>query len=229
MNHKIVSFYAKDLPEEIAILQKKVFEKFNLELEQVCFDTSSHLHSGAINKYVRENNDWDSISIFDIDCIPIEANCIDRAIDIIKDGNTVYGNAQIGNSYVFIGASFLNFTREVWNKVVPLWDNPITPNLSSDVFYSAPYPNPKGDVVVHDVGEIFLREAERAGSSVVVAYPTHVHGNPDWKYGPYQYFGDRKFEYGIGTEFESGTYHNFQIRFQNRQAFFVDYCKKILE
>jgi len=134
MNHKIVSFYAKDLPEEIAILQKKVFEKFNLELEQVCFDTSSHLHSGAINKYVRENNDWDSISIFDIDCIPIEANCIDRAIDIIKDGNTVYGNAQIGNSYVFIGASFLNFTREVWNKVVPLWDNPITPNLSSDVF-----------------------------------------------------------------------------------------------
>ena len=37
MNHKIVSFYGNDLPNEIILLQKKVFDFFEIDVEQIPF------------------------------------------------------------------------------------------------------------------------------------------------------------------------------------------------
>ena len=72
--HKVVSFYKDDLPAELIEAQKKVFEYFNIKLQQVSFsgfytelphkgliDNDCHAH--AIERYLINNNDWDSIVI----------------------------------------------------------------------------------------------------------------------------------------------------------------------
>jgi len=224
MKHKIVSFYGNDLPLEIIQLQKKVFNLFEIDVEQVPFsdDSMSDRHAFAIESYLSSNNDWDSITLFDVDCIPITKDCVSRAIDIISDDNTLYGNVQASNVFdinpyktpPFAAPSFLNFTRKFWEES----------NCKS--FYFTHYPNPDGHMTEVDVAEKFTRENEKQGRKIVLAYPTHCHTNHTWTYDGS--FGYRKFGLGNGTEFESGTFHNYQIRIPDKQTVFVNYCKKLL-
>ena len=43
MNHKIVSFYGNDLPNEIILLQKKVFNFFEIDVEQIPFKNKCNI------------------------------------------------------------------------------------------------------------------------------------------------------------------------------------------
>jgi hypothetical protein len=56
MKHKVISLYKSDIDYTIVELQKKVFDYFSIPLEQISFDG---MHSTAIEKYVKNNNDWD--------------------------------------------------------------------------------------------------------------------------------------------------------------------------
>lgn len=223
MKHKLVSFYGNDLPTIIPQLQKKVFEFFNLELEQIPLaDHGNDRHSNAIEKYLNENSDWDFISIFDVDCIPINENCIPLALYNILDENTIYGNAQASNVFdhniyktpPFIGASFINFSRKIWEES----------NCKS--FKFTLYPNPEGHITEVDVAEKFTRENEKQGRKIILKYPTKIVTRPSWNFkGYYDY---PEFEYGEGTEFESHTFHNFIIRIPTAQQTFINYCNTLL-
>lgn len=224
MKHKIISFYGNDLPKEIIELQKKVFDLFEIEMEQIPFvdNTNPDRHAIAIENYLTSNNDWDSVTLFDVDCIPIDRDCIKRAIEIIKDDETLYGNAQASNVFdinpyktpPFAAPSFLSFTRKFWE------------NSNCKNFKFTHYPNPDGHITEVDVAEKFTRENEKQGRKIVLAYPTKTIADFTWQYDGS--FGYRKFNYGNGTEFDSGTFHNFQIRVPDKQIVFVDYCKKLL-
>ena len=216
--HKIISLYQNNLPQEVINSQRKVFEKFGIELEQICFEGA---HADAISNSLNRLS-WDSISIFDVDCIPITKDCIDRAKEIIND-TTIYGNAQSSNTMAhnvhksppYAGPMFLNFNRK-------LWETSVCKN-----FNFRRYPNPEGFDVEADVAEVFSRENEKQGRVVKLAYPTHCYDkNPPWE--NVGKFGWKPFKFGRGMEYESGTYHNFQIRFTDAQQMFIDYCNKVL-
>lgn len=219
MKHKVISLYKSDIETEVVQLQKKVFDFFSIPLEQVSFDG---MHSTAIENYVKNNNDWDSITIFDVDCIPITHDCVSRAIKEISDNNTIYGNGQASNSIFpttprtppFIAPSFLSFSRDLWER---------SPFKNFDF---QRYPNPEGISMEADVAEVFTRENEKAGRRIAMNYPTRCLTKIAWNY--FGGYGYKEFGFGIATEFESGTYHNFQIRLPEKQKYFFDYCDKLM-
>jgi hypothetical protein len=225
MKHKVVSFHGNDLPKEIVELQKKVFNKFNIELEQIAFkdDLNNDRHAIAIEDYLKNNNDWDSITLFDVDCIPIHKDCVEIAKQIISDNNTLYGNAQASNVFdgidpyktpPFVAPSFMSFTKKFWEQ------------SNCKDFRFTNYPNPDGFIAQADVGEKFTRENEKQGRRIIIKYPTKCLTPHTWTYKGG--FGYDEFGYGDGTEFESGTFHNFQIRIPDKQLIFINYCKNLL-
>jgi hypothetical protein len=224
MSHKIVSFYGNDLPNEIILLQKKVFNFFEMDVEQIPFKSNltADRHADAIQDYLNSENEWDTITLFDVDCIPISEDCINKAINYISDNNTIYGNAQASNLFdinpfktpPFAAPSFLSFSRKVWEE------------SNCKNFRFTHYPNPDGNITEVDVAEMFSRENEKQGRRLVLSYPVKCENDHTWKYDGH--FDYPKFSYGNGTEYESGTFHNFQIRIPDKQVVFINYCKKIL-
>ena len=81
MKHVIVSFYNDRLPSDIPELQKKVFNHFNIELEQYKFWENGD-HATGIHYYLENviDKNWDFISIFDVDCIPFKEGVIENVL-----------------------------------------------------------------------------------------------------------------------------------------------------
>lgn len=203
MNHKVVSFYHQNLNPEIVELQKKVFDKLNIKVEQVSFLGT---HGQGIKDYL-ESTEWDSITIFDVDCIPLKSNVIDRVLTIIDD-ETLYGNAQVSNSIPYAAPSFVSFTRNLWN------------NSPHKYFEGAFYENLEADC-----GEVFVRENQRNGKKIILNYPIKVE-KPQWHYKGNEIYPP--FTYGNGTFFENNTYHNFQIRLPETQQLFINFVNNFL-
>jgi hypothetical protein len=223
MKHKFISFYQNDLPKEIPTFQKKVFDYFNCDLEQVEFTKGVKCHASSIEYYLQNNTDWDIISIFDVDCVPFKYSFLEKIFKNLTDDNTLYGNAQASNIFdfnlhkspPFVAPSFINFSYKFWES------------CKYKSFGFTDYPNPDGKIVEADVAEAFSRECEKDGKKIVLAYPTHCYTDHTWQYDGS--FGYPKFGYGNATEFESDTYHNFQIRVDDKQRHFVPYCKNIIK
>jgi hypothetical protein len=208
MGNKVVSFYSENLNPIIVELQSKVFEKFSIDLEQVKFTGS---HGNAIKQYL-DNSEFDKITIFDVDCIPLSESVIDYAMSIIDD-NTIYGNVQISNSHPYVAPSFMSFTKKLYET------------STHKSFEGGFYPNKNGVMVEADCSEIFVKENEKRGKKIILSYPTSCL-NPQWKYdGDSQY---PSFVYGNGTTFDSKTFHCFQIRLPQVQDIFINYVNTIL-
>lgn len=223
MRHKIVSFYQTDLPSEIVTLQKRVFNHFGFEVEQVGWEFEKLRHTDSIQLYMNTHDDYDFISLFDIDCIPTSKNWQQKTLDILKDENTVYGNAQASNVFPdinpyrtppFANGGVFNISYKVWSE---------SPFKS---IHAQLYPNPDGNMAEADGYEALTRELEKQGRRVVLAYPTKVYADETWKYSGG--FGYPAFGCGNGTDYDSDTFHNFQIRIPDKRVHFLRRCKEIL-
>jgi hypothetical protein len=223
MIHKIVSFYQTDLPQEIVSLQKRVFNHFDLDVEQIGWDGQKARHTGAIQGYLDTHFDYDFISLFDVDCFPTSKNWLKKTIDIISDQNTVYGNAQASNVFPdinpyrtppFVNGGVFNMSYKVWS------------NSSFKSVHAQMYPNPDGNLAEADGYEALTRELEKRGRRIVLSYPTYCPTDHTWKYGGG--FGYPPFSYGNGTEYDSDTFHNFQIRIPDKRIHFLKRSKSIL-
>ena len=219
MIHRFVSFYMDNVNYEVVKLQKEVFKKFDIELEQFQFTKS---HCAAIEDFLNSDEKYDIITILDVDCIPFCKSFLEKIYFNLKDDNTIYGNAQSSNTYShnihksppFVAPSFLNFKKNLFE----------TSNYKK--FNFTWYPNPDGVNVEADVAEVFTRENEKQGRKIKLAYPIKCHTKEEWKYDGSH--GFKAFSFGVATEFESGMYHNFQVRFPVEQDRFVNYCRKVL-
>ena len=209
MKHKIISFYAENLNPVIVELQKKVFEKLDIPLEQVKFNGS---HGSAIKNYLDTNNDWDVMTMFDVDCIPLNKKAITDVLDKVDD-DTIYGNAQISNSFPYAAPSFLSFTKSLYDS------------STNKSFEPAYYPNEDNVMVEADCSEIFVKENIKRGKKMVLSYPTNVLKEQWYYYGNKTY---PPFNYGNGTTFDNDTYHCFQIRLPEVQDIFINYVNNFL-
>jgi hypothetical protein len=209
MVHKIVSLYAKDLNPIIVELQKKVFDKLEIPLIQIPFINT---HGSAIREYL-ENNEWDLITIFDVDCIPLNSNVINKVLEVVDD-NIIYGNAQISNSTPYAAPSFMSFTRNLFETSV------------HKSFEGAYYQDNNGNMFEADCAEVFGKENLKRGKQLVLSYPTEVI-HKKWTYAGNDEYPS--FVYGNGTTFDNDTYHNFQIRHSENQSLFIEFIKKFLD
>jgi hypothetical protein len=209
MNHQIVSFYHKNLNPEIKLLQKKVFDKIEVELIQHEFEGT---HGAAIKSFL-DNNDWDIVTLFDVDCIPTDRKVFQTVIDLVDD-TTIYGNAQVSNAYPYAAPSFVSFTRKLYDK---------SPHKNFEGMY---YPDENGNHKEADCGEVFVKENLRIGNKQILSYPISVI-EPKWKYAGNDRY--KAFEYGNGTSFDNKTFHCFQIRLPEAQSIFINYVKEFLD
>jgi len=200
MNHKVVSFYKEGLDSSVIDGQKNVFNFFNIPLEQIPFHTTHHQ---AIEEYIN-NVDFDIISICDIDLIPLNKNVFMNVKNQIDD-NTIYGNAQASNSYAYVGPNFLNFNKTAFNTI----------NYKS--FVGGYYEGKE-----YDVGEMFSIVASKKGIKLNLSYPVHI-VEPLWtcKHG-------KEFVFGIGTTYDSGTFHCYQIRHPDKIRLFLNKCNEVI-
>jgi hypothetical protein len=69
----IITFYNAKINQSVVTNQKKVFEHFNIELNQI--DCGQWIgHGKVIDKYLREcNQDWEYLILFDIDTLDKDA------------------------------------------------------------------------------------------------------------------------------------------------------------
>lgn len=208
MNYKIVSFVHKNLNPEIPELQKKVFDKLEIDLIQYFFEGS---HGSAIKNFL-ENNDWDIITLFDVDCVPTKKDIIEKVLTTVND-NTIYGNAQVSNSFPYAAPNFLSFNRNLYNN---------SPHKNFEGGY---YPNESGVYVESDCCEIFVKENLKIGNKQELSYPKNCI-EKKWFYGGNEIYPS--FEYGNGTTFDNDTFHSFQIRLLETQHYFINFVNKFL-
>lgn len=201
--HKIVSFYRIGLNEEIISLQKKVFDRFNIPLIQYGFTGT---HAEGIEAYLK-NEEWESISIIDVDLIPLSKDVFTNAKKIITERPLIYGNAQASNSSAYIAPSFLNFTKFTYKKVG-------CTDFSGGTYESKEI----------DVGERFSLTAKQKNIELKYSLPEKCI-EPLWfcRTGLYH------FDFGIGTYYDNNTFHCFEIRKQERYQIFKDECYKLLD
>ncbi len=208
MEHKIVSFFHKNLNPEIVELQKKVFDKLGINIIQQEFEGT---HGNAIKTFL-ESNSWDLITLFDVDCIPLDFDIINKILRFVDD-NTIYGNAQVSNSFPYAAPSFLSFTKNLYHS---------SPHKNFEGMY---YPNMEGIHVEADCAEVFVKENLRIGKKQILSYPTKVI-EPKWKYDSNTEY--ESFVYGNGTFFDNNTFHCFQIRLPEAQSTFIKFVKDFL-
>ena len=223
MIHRIVSFYQTDLPKEIIVLQKRVFNHLDLDVEQISWEFKTNTHTGAIQDYLDTHSDYDFISLFDVDCFPTSKDWVKKTVDFISDQNTVYGNAQASNVFPDINPyrtpPFVN--GGVFNMSYTVWSNSPFQSIDAQM-----YPNPDGNLAEADGYEALTRELEKQGRRIVLSYPIHCAEDLTWKYTGG--FGYPAFAYGNGTDYDSDTFHNFQIRIPDKRKHFIKRAKDIL-
>ena len=182
---KIVSCYYENLKDtNVPLYQKKVFDKFNINLEQHCI---SSRHSSFIDEVLRKD-DSDIYCFFDVDCIPLVPNFIDIALDrLFSKQHSILGieqqcNCNDSNNFIYCGPACFLITNETYN---------ILGKPSAKETYRA-------DVI----GEFTYSALEKNVDTLYFKKTSSE--NNLWKLGENDFFGH-------GTIYENILYHQFEI------------------
>jgi hypothetical protein len=189
----------RNIPTEVVAYQKRVFAHFGYNVVQVLTDLS---HAEAIDQYLLATK-WRTISIFDIDCVPIRKGVIEEAHFLCQSGNVLYGSAQqaahIAEKYVYVSPAFCNFSYRLYDS------------LGKPSFQRT---------VRADVGGEITKLCEQSKKETRIIFPTSVEV-PLWSLGDGGSFG-------LGTVYGERVYHAFRIRKQEQTVRFVAKCRAIL-
>lgn len=208
----IYSYATDDLNKEILIYQKMVFDKFDLNLNQVVLPKSKP-SPGQFYNYddhpnfimdVIKKTDVDYFMFFDIDCIPLNESFYEKIVNQIKDKNTLSGAVGCANHKDFtkkyIHPCFMAFSKK-------LYFDCFSPDLRE---------SDKGDVV-----QSFTDSCIENNKKIVYWNVTNG-GDELWR------LPNTNQKFGHGTTYENVIYHQFEIRFEKNHIGFVQKCKEVL-
>lgn len=188
---RIVSFYQGNIPNSILRAQAAVFEKFGHKIEQVL--TASD-HGAAIDHYVRSVQ-FDVLLIFDVDCIPLDAQVIPDAIEAVARHPCIYGIRQNANHLPgtpdYVAPAFVCFSRDTFKALgSPSFRSSLKGDVGSQLTYNALNPGLLRSLLQPSIEVRFLNVTD----AVV----------PKW------FLSDRT-PYGLGTNYEHKIFHAFSI------------------
>lgn len=199
----IFTVYNKKINSNIVRLQKAVFQKYNVDLNQIKIDNWVN-HGESVDNILKEYNDPNEIIVlFDIDSIPLNKEIVPSAIEWAKNNTGIFSVAQravnIKNSKVHGGPAFMVFSIDTFNK---LGRPSFTETYRSDC----------GGELTHLVRE--------NNFELKLLYPSHVEKKT------HVLEGDIMF--GMGTTYENSIYHAFESRFTKNDHYFLNKCNSIL-
>ena len=207
---KIATFFnSKTFSTEVAEYQKKVFDKFNLIINQYDNDIR---HPEFMDNFMK-NEDSDVYIFFDIDCIPLVSNIYELILNEVSD-NSIFGVAQQDNCFPnnveYAGPSCFAINKIMYEKL-------------GKISFVEGQRDFLGVGRSHgDVAEEFSRVCRDNDYKVNLWYPTHYDKDDQvWKLGD-KYFGN-------GTIYNDSVYHCFEIRLKKNENRFIKKCKEILQ
>ncbi len=200
-----VTFFADNIDPRIPEMQKKVFEALGMTIHQVKPEKWEG-HGGTIDGWLRgldPINDREVIVLWDVDCIPLNADIVNMAVAFADRGG-IMGVAQkashIPDSMIYAGPAFLAFSMQTWRGLN-------RPTVAC---------TERADCA----GELSYRAREQ-GIEVRMLYPSHVE-EPLWQL-------DGPIKFGKGTTFGSNDiYHAFYSRKRNANGF-IKKCEEVLK
>ncbi|WP_313516565.1 hypothetical protein [Pseudomonas sp.] len=197
---RVLSLYWNNVSPDLVSAQSRVFNFFGYPIEQQNLHGVDH---GAwMEKVLNSAADDEVVVIVDIDCIPLSAEAIGRAVRVAQDG-AIFGCAQSANHidhrFIYAAPMFLALTGRTWR----LLD---TPSLKANEQY--------------DVAGRLSAVARQRGVLVELAYPTCA-AVPRWL------LGDTS-TYGLFTIFEGQYLHLFESRNTALVHSFVDLANSLV-
>lgn len=208
-NRKIEAYscYMKNIPCKVIEYQKKVFDVFNMHLNQEL--TNLPFHDYWLDEKIN-NTDFDIIIFFDIDCIPLKPNLYEYIVDKINDNNSFIGVEQSNQTrspdFIYAAPACFAITHETFNK------------MNKPSFGLKPE---------YDCGGEFTWISKKYNINVETFKITSSL-NKKWK------CGDKKF--GNGTIYDDWLYHQFEIRYNDFKSYeqiytyqFIKKCKEIIK
>jgi hypothetical protein len=202
MNYKIYSFVNADLNTGVKLYQKRVFDKFNIDINQVVWkkdfekygyeilNDGSHYyndHPHFLDNIIKTES-ADYLIFFDIDCIPLSPLFLDKLLNEISDKNTLSGAIQINRYGTYVSAWFIGFYKNLYFECG-----------------SPPITDPDTDPFLK-----FTRSCIEHNKRINYWLPSHVERPP------------------FGTTYDNLIYHEMQIRKPSNHESFIKKCKLVL-
>ena len=201
-----ITFYNESVDPLVPAMQKLAFEKLGLKINQYKMEGANWKgHGGTIDDFIEEvflHSEDNILVLWDIDCIPLNADIVNEAIYFARRGG-IMGIAQkanhIPNSIIYSAPAFTAISRDTYIAI------------GSPKFACTPR---------SDCGGEITHSARQHGVEVRLLYPIHSE-IPLW-----QLDGDIMF--GKGTTFgKNDIYHAFYSRKDNTDMF-VRKCNELL-
>ena len=201
---RVITFYNDIVNPLIVSLQKQVFQKYGYDINQIKV-TDWVSHGKAVNDYLLDIQDENEIIVlFDIDSIPLNNSVIHKAVDWCKNNIGIYSMAQrapkIKKAIIHAAPAFMVFSIKTYNLLGK-------PNFETN--YRS------------DCGAEMTHSAKEKGIEVKMLYPSHVET-------PHTIL-ENDIYFGYGTTYGNEIYHAFESRFKQRDGYFINKCKTILE
>jgi hypothetical protein len=200
--------YFANLDSRFISYQKKIFDKFGMEINQILVEPNllnrgfnSH---GTLLTELSRNEDVDYLVFFDADAIPLKSNFIDVILDRIHGKHAIIGIEQrtnhVKDSIPYAGPACFAISKETYNEL----GQPSYNETSRS-----------------DVAEELTHICREKGIEINMFKFTKCE-IPLWEFGD-----GRKF--GTASTYEDLVFHNFESRNKEKIEYFINKCKEVLE
>jgi hypothetical protein len=204
MKISVHSLYWNNIDEKIINSHINVTKHFDINVNY----TSANIKHGFWMENIILNQNSDIFCFFDVDCVPMNRDIYDKAIQYVAEYDSFIGPAQVSNhiypkSHIFASPAFFFITKSCYEK------------LNCPTFV---------ETNRSDVGEEVSYTAEENNKQYRCWYPTMFDSTPVegiWKLSSYGF-------YGIGTIFGDSIYHLYQSRFNKNVDLFEKRCSQII-
>lgn len=196
-----VTFYNTKIDNQIVEYQKKVFEHFGLQINQINSPTWPG-HGHLVDEHLQKlGDDWDIFILFDIDCIPLDDKIIQEGKEWAKKNLGLFSVAQRHyrkSEMVYASPAFLIFSKKTYDL------------LGKPSFVETKRSDVAGELTHKCIEKQLL---------IKLMWPSNVE-EEKWILKDNQKFGR-------GTTYENRVYHAFESRMDNISCF-VNKCKEII-
>lgn len=199
----IYSFYRSNISPAMVKGQEAVFKKMGYTIQQVMDDEMDHYQ--FLNNILSRSDTPEYILFFDIDCIPLHKEAIERVLQQLSDNKTIAGAAQTANHLLegknlYVGPFFMGISKKVYQALG-------CPDMGSNNSW--------------DIGALPSILAKfREDISIKFWFPTHVE-QPKWNLYQHGMFG-------LGTTYEGLVYHAFESRWGDSDSIFMKKCASVI-
>jgi hypothetical protein len=200
---KIYSFYNSKVNPKVPQYQQAVFNHFGFKIHH--FIDENFTHGDFLNHICKSVTDTRFLVFFDIDCIPLNKEWIDKTLADLSEPGTIVGAAQTANHL-----------RDAKN----LYVSPFFFAISTAYLKELNYPdmNMTEDM---DAGQNLTEQIIKKGGNIRYWWPTAIEEEKWYLHHP------EHTVFGLGTTYNNTIYHAF-LSLHNLSARFIKKCKSVL-